>query len=71
MTAHGFSFLHGWIHDNIDEAAPEDQVSVSEMVERLLADAAKVGISVDDIEEDAGSVFEMVFAAIEHRRERE
>ena len=64
--------LPGWlIPDNIDAAAPGDQVSVSEMVERLLADAAKAGISVDDMEEDTGSVFEMVFAALEHRREGE
>jgi hypothetical protein len=71
MTTRGINFLHEWILANVDKAAPEEQVSVSEMVERLRADAAKAGISVDDMEEDGDSVFEMVFAALEHRREGE
>jgi hypothetical protein len=36
-----------------------------------LVDAAKAGISVDDMEGEAGSVFEMVFAALERRCEEE
>jgi hypothetical protein len=48
MTGHGINFLDGWIHHNIDAAAAEDQVSVGEMVERLLAEAVKAGTPVYD-----------------------
>jgi len=52
-----------------DKAAPDARASVRETVDRLLADAAKAGISADEMEEEDRSVFEMVFAALEHRRE--
>jgi hypothetical protein len=69
MTTRRINFLHRWIHANIDKAAPEVQASAREMVDRLLADADKAGISADEMEEEDRSVFEMVFAALEHRRE--
>lgn len=47
-------------------AVRTDVISVSELAQKLFADAKSVGISSAEIEEDTGSVYEAILDAIVH-----
>ncbi|TIW75092.1 MAG: DUF768 domain-containing protein, partial [Mesorhizobium sp.] len=43
-----------------------DVISVAELTQKVFADAKSVGISSTEIEEDTGSVYEVILDAIVH-----
>ena len=45
MATRGVNFLHEWMH-----AAPKRRRTAGETLDRLITDATKAGISVDDME---------------------
>ena len=62
-----YSFvLHKWMANNVPETASADIISVAELTQQLFADAKAAGISSVEIEEDVGSVYEMILDAIVH-----
>jgi hypothetical protein len=66
MSTRAMKFMHQWLHDKVDEA-PTAPLSASDLADQLIAEAGRAGIPVAELEEDAGSVVEMVFMAIDHR----
>ena len=66
MSTCGTNFLHQWISNNVRETVVADTTAASELVHKLFSDAKAVGISSDEIEEDAGSAYEAIFDAIFH-----
>ena len=66
MSARGIIFLAKWIANKVPETMGSDIISVSELTEKLFADAKKVGISSNEIEEDTGSAYENIHCAIIH-----
>jgi hypothetical protein len=66
MSTRGTNFLHQWLANTVPEAIGADVISVSELAQKLFADAKSLGISSTEIEEDTGSVYEAVLDAIVH-----
>lgn len=66
MSTRGTDFLYKWIGANVPETVGADIISVAELTQKLFADAKSVGISSTEIEEDTGSVYEVILDAIVH-----
>src|ERR1700752_5326686 len=64
MSTRGTNFLQQWLTDNLPETAGVDVISVSELTRTLFADAKKQGISVAQIGEYNGSVYDAILNAI-------
>jgi hypothetical protein len=64
MSTRGTKFLHKWLRNNVREGLQADVISVSELTQKLLADAKALRISSTEIEEDTGNIYEAVFGAI-------
>jgi len=52
--------------NNVPETASADIISVAELTQQLFAEAKAAGISSVEIEEEVGSVYEMILDAIVH-----
>jgi hypothetical protein len=66
MSARGTNFLHRWISNNVPTTNGADTISVAELTHELFADAKALRISITEIEEDTGSVYEAILDAIVH-----
>ena len=66
MSTRGVNFLHKWIANNVPEIVGAEVISVAELTQQLFADAKAVGISSVEIEEDTGSVYEVILNVIVH-----
>lgn len=58
------NFVHEWISNNIPNTAGCDAISVTELTEKLFADAKAVGITSSEVEEDTGRIYAMILDAI-------
>ncbi|AZO75030.1 MAG: DUF768 domain-containing protein [Mesorhizobium sp.] len=67
MSTRGINFLHKWISNNISETVGADIISVAELTQKLFADAKAIGVDSTEIEEEIGSVYEVIFDATVHR----
>ena len=67
MSARGVDFLENWIDGNVTEG---DKYGSHERAEKLAvncaAEAKTVGISIDDMEQDQGSLEKMIYEAMHH-----
>ena len=52
MSTRGPNFLHKWISANVPETIGADIISVSELADKLFAEAKAIGISSVEIEEE-------------------
>jgi hypothetical protein len=66
MSTRGTNFLHQWLANTVPEAVRADVISVSELAQKLFADAKSLGISSTEIEEDTGSIYEAILDALVH-----
>jgi hypothetical protein len=66
MSTRAVNFLHKWISNNVPETVGADIVSVAELTQKLFADAKAIGIGSAEIEEEIGSVYEVILDAIVH-----
>ena len=66
MSTRGADFLYKWISANVPETAGADIISVAELSQKLFADAKAIGISSVEIEEETGSVYEVLLDAVVH-----
>ncbi|QIA21501.1 DUF768 domain-containing protein [Mesorhizobium sp. AA22] len=66
MSTRGVNFLDQWIRSKVPETVGTDVISVSELTQMLFTDAKAAGIGSSEIEEDVGSVYEVIFDAIVH-----
>lgn len=64
MSRRGTDFLYKWIGANVPATAGAEIISVAELTQKLFADAKSIGISITEIEEDTGSVYEAIMDAI-------
>ncbi len=53
--------------NNVPETVGADIISVAELTQKLFADAKAIGIGSVEIEEDTGSVYEVILDAIVHQ----
>jgi transcriptional regulator with XRE-family HTH domain len=73
MTARGIEFMHDWLTKNITPVVKlslhGDAASMSvEMAERLIADAAKAGIALSELEPEFGQPEVIIRETLEGRR---
>lgn len=65
MSERGAEFFGRWINDNVMRGkVGADILSVAELTTKLFADAKAAGISEEEIEEEVGSAYEAILAAI-------
>jgi hypothetical protein len=65
MSERGAAFFGRWIADNVMRGSVgADIISVAELTSKLFADARAAGISEEEIEEEIGSAYEAILAAI-------
>jgi hypothetical protein len=65
MSERGAEFFGRWITDNVMRGnVGADILSVAELTTKLFADARAAGISEEEIEEEVGSAYEAIMAAI-------
>ncbi|MBZ9986695.1 hypothetical protein LB572_06245 [Mesorhizobium sp. BH1-1-5] len=65
MSERGAEFFGRWITDNVMRGnVGADILSVAELTTKLFADAKAAGISEEEIEEEVGSAYEAILAAI-------
>ena len=67
MSTRGTNFLHEWIANNLDRVESADIISVADLVQKLFADAKAAGIASTELEEDGGSIYQVVLEAILYR----
>ena len=60
MSTRGTDFLYKWISNNVPEETPSDVLSVADLVQKLFADAKALGITSNELEQDNGSVYQLV-----------
>jgi hypothetical protein len=75
MSTRGIDFANEWVRENVNASSyAEDGKQHSETqaaVEQLLADAAKAGITREEIEEDMGDLDDFVDNAFEESADAE
>ncbi|RVD56132.1 DUF768 domain-containing protein [Mesorhizobium sp. M2D.F.Ca.ET.185.01.1.1] len=65
MSRRGAEFFGAWLSDNVLRGSVgADMISVAELTAKLFADAQAAGISEHEIEEEVGSAYEAILAAI-------
>ena len=66
MSGRGIDFLENWVNTNVAEAdCKGSQHRASERAVQCYAQAAELGISVDDMEPGWGSVEEIIYDAMQ------
>ena len=70
MSNRGITFVSDWISQNVTQLVKDsvewDAASLSvEMAETLIADAAKAGLSIDDLEPEFGAPEILIREALE------
>ena len=68
MSTRGTDFVYKWITNNVPDDTSSDVLSVAELVQKLFADAKALGITSNELEEDTGSVYQVVLEAIVHQK---
>ncbi|QPC95950.1 DUF768 domain-containing protein (plasmid) [Mesorhizobium sp. INR15] len=63
MSTRGTNFVDQWIRSKVPRTVGADVISVAELAEALFDDACVVGIDSTEIEEDVGSLYQMIFDA--------
>ena len=66
MSTRGIDFLDQWIAENIPETADADAVSLSELTNKLFADAKALGIKREEIDEEVVSLYRVLVDAVVH-----
>ncbi|OWK20644.1 hypothetical protein AJ88_27710 [Mesorhizobium amorphae CCBAU 01583] len=66
MSTRAVNFLHKWISTTSLRPSALTSSSVAELTQKLFADAKAIGIGSVEIEEETGSVYEVILDAIVH-----
>ena len=67
MSRRDINFLQKWITNNLDPVESADIISIAELAQKLFADAKAIGIGSNELEEEIGSVYQVVLEAILYR----
>ena len=66
MSGRGIDFLENWVNKNVTDADRRgSHKCAKELAAHCLADAAALGITVDDMEPEWGSVEEIIYDAMQ------
>lgn len=68
MSTRGRKLLDDWIENHLTVSATGDPVAASDLADEMMKAAAGVGIVPDEINDEVGSAFEVIFEAMHGRR---
>jgi hypothetical protein len=67
MSGKGIDFLEDWVRRNItDDVRYGDRFAAKSLADRCLADAAKAGVTIDDMDPEQGSVETVIYEAMQN-----
>ncbi|MER8658917.1 hypothetical protein [Mesorhizobium sp. M0847] len=67
MSTRGINFLDRWMAEHLPNAMTDDPVAVSDLADAMMKSAEREGIGADEINEEVGSVYEVISDAMHHR----
>ena len=67
MSRRGVNFLHKWMVEQMPNAFTNDPAAITDLADQAMKAAGKEGISSDEINEEVGSVFEVIHCAMRIR----
>lgn len=65
MSERGVDFLQGWIHEHPPGDLPADKATARTLTTRAALDARHCGLEISEIEEDFGSLEQVIFGALD------
>jgi hypothetical protein len=67
MSKRGIDFLEKWMAEHLPNAFTDDPAAITDLADQAIKAAEKEGISLDEITEEVGSVFDVIFDAMQNR----
>ncbi len=67
MSKRGIDFLENWMADHLPNAFTDDPAAITDLADQAIRAAEKEGISLEEISEEVGSVFDVIFDAMQNR----
>ena len=71
MSKRGVDFLDKWMAEHLPNAFTDDPAAITDLADQAIKAAEKEGISLEEISEEVGSVFDVVFDAMQNRADGE
>jgi hypothetical protein len=67
MSKRGLDFFRKWMAEHLPEVTTDDPAAISDLVDQVMEAANLEGIEVAEVYEEVGSVYEVIFEAMQHR----
>ncbi|WP_434721340.1 hypothetical protein [Mesorhizobium sp. RIZ17] len=67
MSTRGINFLDRWMSEHLPNAMTDDPAAICDLVGHVMKAAKREGIDPEEISEEVGSVFGVIFDAMQHR----
>ena len=67
MSTRGVNFLDKWMAEHLPNVVTDDPIAISDLADQAMKAADKQGITCEEISEEVGSVFEVIFDAMQNR----
>ena len=67
MSKRGIDFLEKWMAEHLPNAFTDDPAAITDLADQAIKAAEQEGISLEEITEEVGSVFDVIFDAIQNR----
>lgn len=72
MSGRGIDFLENWVQQNVTEADKKgSRERAKELAEKCIAEAAAIGITIDDMEPEWGSVETIIYETMQNDMDAE
>jgi hypothetical protein len=67
MSKRGIDFLEKWMAEHLPNAFTDDPAAITDLADQAIKAAEQEGISLEEITEEVGSVFDVIFDAMQNR----
>jgi hypothetical protein len=67
MSKRGIDFLEKWMTEHLPNAFTDDPAAITDLADQAIKAAEQEGISLEEITEEVGSVFDVIFDAMQNR----
>ena len=67
MSRRGIDFLEKWMTEHLPNAFTDDPAAITDLADQAIKAAEQEGISLEEITEEVGSVFDVIFDAMQNR----
>jgi hypothetical protein len=67
MSKRGIDFLEKWMAEHLPNAFTDDPAAITDLADQAIKAAEQEGISLEEITVEVGSVFDVIFDAMQNR----